>query len=80
MRRMIVVLMDDGSFDEREFQFDVRRLEAGDPVDVFGESERRWLRGTFRISTAGDAFVDLPRRDSIGFEDALRIGVRRVLH
>lgn len=80
MRRVIPCVPDDRSLDERALQFDVRRLESGDPVEVFSEPERRWLRGTFRISTAGDALVDVARRESVRFCDALRMGVRRVLH
>jgi len=73
-------MIEEGSCDERELQFDVRRLEPGDQVDVFMEAERRWSRGTFQISTSGDALIELPYRQSISFERALAMGLRRVLH
>lgn len=66
--------------DERELQFDVRRLESGDPVEVLIESEHRWVRGTFRISTCGDAWVDLSLREPLPFERALFLGLKRILH
>jgi hypothetical protein len=68
------------SDDERELQFDVRRLDSGDAVDVFIEGERQWLRGTFQISTAGEAWIDIPRRGALAFESALAMGLKRVLH
>ena len=55
MRRVVAIPVndeDDDDFDDREVDFDVRRLEPGDRVDVFVESERRWSRGVFQISTA----------------------------
>lgn len=83
MRRVVAILMndeDDDDRDDREVEFDVRRLEPGDRVDVFIESERRWSRGVFQISTAGDAFVELAFRETLPFERALAMGLRRVLH
>ena len=81
MRRVVAILMDDDEqFDDREVEFDVRRLEPGDRVDVFLEAERRWARGVFQISTAGDAFVELAYRETLSFERALAMGLRRVLH
>jgi len=65
--------------DEREPQFDVRRLESGDPVEVFVEREREWVRGRFRISTAGEAVIDMFRRETVEFERALAMGLKRVL-
>lgn len=66
--------------DERELQFDVRRLESGDPVEVFVEREREWVRGTFRISSAGEALIDMFRRETVEFQRALAMGLKRVLH
>jgi len=82
MRRVVAVLVEEqgGAEDERAMQFDVRRLEPGDHVEVFIEPERRWVRGRFRISTAGDALVELPCRQEMTFERALASGLRRVLH
>lgn len=80
MRRIVNVLLHDSERDERELQFDVRRLEPGDPVEVFIDTERRWVRGTFQISTAGDALVEVPSRDVVMFERALYMGLKRVLH
>jgi hypothetical protein len=80
MRRLVAVMINDGGCDERELQFDVRRLEPGDQVDVFMEADRHWSRGTFQISTAGDALIELQYRQSISFERALAMGLRRVLH
>ena len=80
MRRLVAVMIDEGGCDERELQFDVRRLEPGDQVDVFMEADRRWSRGTFQISTSGDALIELQYRQSISFERALAMGLRRVLH
>ena len=83
MRRVVAVLTDEGSggpADERALQFDVRGLEPGDHVEVFVESERRWVRGIFQISPAGDPLVDLPYRETITFHHALALGLRRVLH
>src|SRR3954447_21339748 len=48
------------------FDYDVRQLSVGDVVEVF--VERRWERGTFQISTAGTAFVDIPARTPYRFE------------
>jgi hypothetical protein len=70
----------DWNSDERELQFDVRRLEAGDAVDVYVEHERRWTRGRFEISSEGYAFIDVAGRDPIRFDSALLMGLRRVLH
>ena len=80
MRRVVAIVVDEPVLDERELQFDVRRLEPGDDVDVFIEAERRWSRGTFRISTAGDAVVELAHRQTVALWDALAMGLRRVLH
>jgi hypothetical protein len=66
--------------DERELQFDVRRLDVGDAVDVYVESERRWARGRFEISSEGRAFIDVAGREPIRFDSALLMGLRRVLH
>jgi hypothetical protein len=66
--------------DEREFQFDVRGLDSGHAVEVFLEDERRWVQGEFHISTAGDALVAIPRREALSFEQALLMGLKRVLH
>jgi hypothetical protein len=44
------------------------------------EADRHWSRGTFQISTAGDALIELQYRQSISFERALAMGLRRVLH
>jgi hypothetical protein len=71
---------DDGIIDDRAIEFDVHRLEPGDQVDVFVESERRWSRGTFQMSTTGDALVELPYRQTLSFERALAMGLRRVLN
>src|SRR3954451_384915 len=66
--------------DERELQFDVRCLDAGDRVEVFMDAERRWARGRFEISTAGVALVQLPNGQEIRFDVALRMGLRRILN
>jgi hypothetical protein len=79
MRRHVVIVVDAPELDERALRFDVRRLEPGDSVEVFIAPERQWKRGRFRISTAGDAVVDV-RDGAIPFEDALAAGLRRVLH
>ena len=80
MRRVVAIPMNDDDFDDREVEFDVRRLEPGDRVDVYLEADRRWARGVFQISTAGDAFVELAYRETLSFERALAMGLRRVLH
>lgn len=66
--------------DERESQFDVRRLEPGDAVDVFVEADRYWARGTFEITTDGNARILLSRENIIAFDVALHMGLRRVLN
>lgn len=66
--------------DEREFQFDIRRLETGDAVDVFVETERRWARGTFEVTTDGTAHVLLSREHILTLDVALQMGLRRVLN
>ena len=80
MRRLVAIKVDEDAVDERELQFDVRRLEPGDQVDVFLDAERRWARGKFDVSTTGDALIELPYRRVIRFEQALTMGLRRVLH
>jgi hypothetical protein len=80
MRRLVAAMMEDGSSDERALQFDVCRLEPGDQVEVFMEAERYWSRGTLQISTAGDALIELQYRQTISFDRALAMGLRRVLH
>ena len=77
--RRVVSMRSMSGWDERESQFDLRRLEPGDAVDVFVDEERRWARGTFKVSTAGDAFIDVERR-MVPFEAALASGLRRVLN
>jgi hypothetical protein len=79
MRRTVAVMRAEIP-DERELQFDIRRLESGDPVEVYIERERQWLRGTFLISTAGEAWIDVPRRGALAFESALTMGLKRILH
>lgn len=67
--------------DERESQFDVRQLAAGDPVEVFVDDERCWLRGTFRLTAAGEPLVELIAGDArVELHRALAMGLRRVLH
>ena len=79
MRRRVAMMIDEGC-DERELQFDICHLEPGDQVDVFMEADRHWSRGTFQISTAGDALIELQYRQIISLERALAMGLRRVLH
>lgn len=55
----------------------MRRLQRGDGVEVYLEIERRWQRGTFDISTAGVAFIELPGRVQFRLEQALLMGLRR---
>lgn len=67
--------------DEREAQFDVRHLESGDPVEVFVDEARGWLRGTYRVRAGGEALVELVAGDTdLGLHRALKMGLRRVLH
>jgi hypothetical protein len=66
--------------DERELQFDVRCLDAGDRVEVFVDTERRWTRGRFEISTAGILLVQMSDGREIRFDVALRMGLRRILN
>jgi hypothetical protein len=80
MRRIVVAASTELAGDERELQFDVRRLEPGDPVEIFVEPERRWARGTFRITTAGDAVVEAVNGETLSFARALGLGLKRVLH
>jgi hypothetical protein len=70
----------DKDADERELQFDVRRLDAGDAVEVFVEEERRWVRGKFIVSSSGAAVVQLVSKPPLQFEAALAMGIKRVLH
>ena len=79
MRRTITAPTD-RTCDEREIQFDIRALAPGDRVDVFFENERRWERGTLRITAAGDAVIDVRGREPIAFDDAVAMGIRRLLH
>ncbi len=60
------------------YDYDTRHLGVGDPVEVFIEPERRWQRGTFGISTAGTAFVEIGGRVQFRFEQALLMGLRRI--
>jgi hypothetical protein len=60
------------------YDYDVRNLDIGDPVEVFIELERRWRPGTFCVSTAGTAFVEIAGRVHFRFEQALLMGLRRV--
>ena len=66
--------------DERELQFDVRCLDAGDRVEVFIDKDSGWTRGRFEISTAGLALILLTTGQEIGFDAALRMGLRRILN
>ena len=66
--------------DERELQFDVRCLDAGDRVEVFLDGERRWTRARFEITTDGFALVRLINGEALRFDAALRMGLRRVLN
>jgi hypothetical protein len=61
------------------YDYDVRRLSVGDTVEVFIEPERRWQRGVFAISTAGTAFVEMPGRVCFRFDQALLMGLRRIV-
>jgi hypothetical protein len=66
--------------DERELQFDVRYLDAGDRVEVFLDTQGGWRRGRFEISTTGLALIQLTCGQDISFDAALRMGVRRILN
>jgi len=59
-------------------RYPAARVRRSVEVDI--ERERQWLRGTFRISTAREAWVDVPRRGALAFESALTIGPKRILH
>ena len=80
MRRLIVLVFDDIEADPRARQFNEKRLQPGDAVEVFSPSERRWKRGIFCVSSAGDVLIDLPFDDAIPFAQAVADGLRRVLH
>jgi hypothetical protein len=62
---------------DARYDYDVRDLEIGDPVELFIAPERRWERGTFGVSTAGVAFVEIRGRVQFRFEQALLMGMRR---
>jgi hypothetical protein len=79
-RRIVEIPLPPSSFDERELQFDVLRLEDGDPVEVFVESDCRWLQGTFRVSPEGEAYIAVPPAHAFFLEDALDMGLKRTLH
>ena len=80
MRRFIVLVFDDTPVDPRARQLNEKRLQPGDAVEVFSPSDRRWKRGTFYVSRAGDVLIDLPFDDAIPFAQAVADGLRRVLH
>jgi hypothetical protein len=61
------------------YDYDVKHLAPGDGVEVFIEPERRWAPGIFAISTAGIAFIELRPRIHLRFEQALLMGLRRVI-
>ena len=65
--------------DVRAHDFDARRLEPGDPVEVLIPAEARWLPGVVRVSVQG-ARIDFAARDPVPFADAVAVGLRRVLH
>lgn len=58
-------------------ELDVRRLQLGDAVEVFIDSERGWCRGYFDITTAGDAVIELPGGETVTLAVALLLGMRR---
>ena len=60
------------------YDYDVRRLTVGDNVELYIEPEHRWQRGTFAISTAGTAFIEIGGRVQFRFEQALLMGLRRL--
>lgn len=61
------------------YDYDVRQLSPGDAVEVFVEPDRRWEPGIFAISTAGTAFVEIRDRIQFRFEQALLMGLRRII-
>ena len=61
------------------YDYDVRCLTVGDSVEVYVGPERRWQHGTFGISTAGTAFVEIGGRVQFRFEQAMLMGLRRVV-
>ena len=61
------------------YDYDVRHLEVGDPVEVFLEPDHRWEAGVFSISTAGTAYVETRARAQLRFEQALLMGLRKVV-
>jgi hypothetical protein len=81
MRRAVITSLEsDNGLDEREIQFDFRSLDDADRVLVFIERQGRWECATVRVANGGDAVVDIRGHDSISFERALAMGIRRVLH
>jgi hypothetical protein len=63
----------------KTYDSDVRNLEPGDEVEVYVAPERAWASGTFDISTAGVAYVELRGRAMISLDGAILMGLRRVV-
>ena len=61
------------------YDYDVRQLAVGDVVELYIGPEHRWQRGTFGITTSGTAFVEIVGRVQFRFEQALLMGLRRVI-
>ena len=57
-------------------EFDLHRLQCGDAVEVFIDGARGWCRGTFEVTTAGEAIVELSGGETVALAEALRRGIR----
>ena len=58
-------------------EFDLRNLQRGEVVEVFVDRARGWCRGTFEITTAGVAIVELAGGETVALAEALRNGIRQ---
>jgi hypothetical protein len=55
-------------------------LAAGETIEVYFCSQRRWRSGVYVIDYLGRPFVAIPGRAPLRFEAAKLMGLRRLIH
>ncbi len=66
--------------DERTWLFDVQMLEPGDTIEIYEARQQRWRRGLLMRKRAGTKTIVLADGSALSLDEAVRLGLRRVLN
>ncbi len=69
-----------GEVDERTWLFDVQMLEPGDTIEIYEAQQQRWRRGLLMRKRAGAKTIVLADGTALSLNEAVRLGLRRVLN